>query len=101
REGLMDAATIENNERDRQEQTASQLQPASSACAQCPLHFAMQRLTRAAVSQLVYYADGEYMPRANLLGELDRWERLHATVATRICPAGREAPLTAADLRAA
>lgn len=70
-------------------------------CAQCPLHITMQRLTRAAVSQLVYYADGEYVPRPNLLRELERWQRLHALVATRICPASREALSTAADVSAA
>jgi hypothetical protein len=65
------------------------------------MHFAMQRLTRAAVSQLVYYADGEYAPRPNLLHDLERWQRLHGLVATRICPAGRMSPMTEADLRAA
>jgi hypothetical protein len=70
-------------------------------CEQCPLHFTMQRLARAAVSQLVYYADGEYVPRANLLDDLERWQSLHALVATRICPASRRTSSAEDDLHAA
>ena len=37
----------------------------------CPLHVAMQELAQAAVSQLAYYAEGEYTPRPDLMRELD------------------------------
>lgn len=83
------------------DEVGAQREAASHECAQCPLHFSMQRLTRAAVSQLVYYADGEYAPRRNLLGELERWQRLHALIATRICPASRQALSTTDDIVAA
>jgi len=33
----------------------------------CPLHVAMQELAHAGVSQLLYYAQGEYAPRAELM----------------------------------
>ena len=64
--------------------------------AQCPLHVAMQGLAHAGVSQLLYYAQGEYAPRAGLLQELDRWQQLHSLVATHICPASRMERATAA-----
>jgi len=68
---------------------------------QCPLHFAMQRLAETAVSQLVYYADGEYVPRPDLLRDLERWQRLHRLIAGSICPASRAVEASAADLCAA
>lgn len=83
------------------EDAGGQRTSAQLECAQCPLHVTMQRLTRAAVSQLVYYADGEYAPRPNLLHDLERWQRLHALIATRICPALRQAPSTTTDVSAA
>ncbi len=55
----------------------------------CPLHFAMQQLAYTAVSQFVFYAEGEYTPRPDLLEDLVRWERLHRLIACRICPALR------------
>lgn len=70
-------------------------------CMQCPLHVSMQRLARAAVSQLVYYADGEYLPRPDLLDDLERWQRLHALIAARICPASRRTSPSGHDLDAA
>ncbi len=69
--------------------------------AQCPLHFAIQQLAQAAVSQLVFYADGEYAPRPDLLRELERWQRLHSLIAGRICPASRAGNGGAAHLCAA
>jgi hypothetical protein len=62
----------------------------------CPLQVAMQELAHAAVSQLLYYAQGEYAPRAELVQKLDRWHQLHAVVATCICPAARTQRATAA-----
>ena len=62
----------------------------------CPLYVAMQGLAKAAVSQLLYYAQGEYAPRAELLCELERWQQLHQLVATHICPALRTEKATAA-----
>ena len=97
----MDAAKAVNDLGGRQAQGEGYSASAPTACAQCPLHFAMQRLTRAAVSQLVYYADGEYTPRPQLLRELDRWQRFHGLIATQICPAGRESAMTVDDLQAA
>src|SRR6516164_9214006 len=64
--------------------------------AQCPLHVAMQGLAHAGVSQLLYYAQGEYAPRAGLMQELDRWQQLHSLVATHICQASRTERATAA-----
>jgi hypothetical protein len=55
----------------------------------CPLHLAMHELARAAVSQLVYYAEGEYAPRRDLMRELDRWQQAHRLIADGICPASR------------
>ncbi len=55
----------------------------------CPLHLVMQELARAAVSQLVYYAEGEYAPRPDLLRELERWQQAHRLIADGICPASR------------
>ena len=63
---------------------------------QCSLHVAMQGLAQAAVSQLLYYAQGEYVPRAELVHELDRWHQLHSLIATYICPASRTQRATAA-----
>jgi len=80
------------------------LRPSSGAAAdeaQCPLHFAMQQLAHAAVSQLVYYADGEYVPRPDLLRDLERWQRLHGLIAGSICPASRAAHAGSANLCAA
>jgi len=62
----------------------------------CPLHVAMQGLAQAGVAQLLYYAQGEYAPRAELAQELDRWQQLHSLVATYICPASRTERATAA-----
>jgi hypothetical protein len=62
----------------------------------CPLHVAMQGLAHAAVSQVLYYAQGEYTPRAELMQDLDRWRQLHALVATHICPASRTERASAA-----
>jgi hypothetical protein len=56
----------------------------------CPLHLAMQELARAAVSQLVYYAEGEYASRPDLMRELDRWQQAHRLIADGICPAARK-----------
>jgi hypothetical protein len=64
--------------------------------AQCPLHVAMQGLAHAAVAQLLYDAQGEYAPRAELMHELDRWHQLHSLIATHICPASRAERATAA-----
>jgi hypothetical protein len=60
------------------------------------MHVAMQGLAQAAVSQLLYYAQGEYAPRAALVQELDRWGQLHRLIATHICPASRTECATAA-----
>jgi hypothetical protein len=49
----------------------------------------MQELARAAVSQLVSYAEGEYAPRPDLMHALDRWQRAHRLIADGICPASR------------
>src|SRR5690348_15113921 len=62
----------------------------------CPLHLAMERIAESAVSQTLYYAQGEYAPRAELLRELERWQQLHQLVATHICPALRREKATAA-----
>ena len=62
----------------------------------CPLHVAMQGLAHTGVSQLLYYAQGEYAPRAELVQELDRWQQLHRLIATHICPASRTERATAA-----
>jgi hypothetical protein len=62
----------------------------------CPLHLAMQRIAEAAVSQTLYYAQGEYAPRPELLRELERWQQLHQLVATHICPSSRTEKATAA-----
>jgi hypothetical protein len=67
----------------------------------CPLHLAMQELARAAVSQLVYYAEGEYAPRPDLLRELERWQRAHCVIADGVCPASRTAGDPAVALRVA
>jgi hypothetical protein len=37
----------------------------------CPLHLAMERIAQAAVSQTLYYAQGEYAPRPEILRELE------------------------------
>jgi hypothetical protein len=66
--------------------------------AQCPLHFAMQQIAQAAVSQLVYYAHGEYVPRPKLLRDLERWQRLHSLIVGRICPVSRTGAPSASDL---
>jgi hypothetical protein len=62
----------------------------------CPLQVAMQELAHAAVSQLLYYAQGEYARQAELAEELDRWHQLHAVIATYICPASRTERASAA-----
>ncbi len=62
----------------------------------CPLHLAMERIAASAVSQTLYYAQGEYAPRPELLRELERWQQLHQLVATHICPALRTEKATAA-----
>jgi hypothetical protein len=75
--------------------------PPHAEDALCPLHVAMQGLAQAAVSQLVYYAQGEYAPRADLVQELERWQQLHRLIATRICPASRVGRATAAAVTVA
>ena len=62
----------------------------------CPLHLAMERIAQAAVSQTLYYAQGEYAPRPELLCELERWQHVHQLVASHICPALRTENATAA-----
>jgi hypothetical protein len=62
----------------------------------CPLHLAMERIAQSAVSQTLYYAQGEYAPRPELLRELERWQQLHQLVATHICPALRTEKASAA-----
>jgi hypothetical protein len=62
----------------------------------CPLHVAMQGLAHTAVSQLLYYGQGEYAPRAELAQELDRWQQLHYLISTHICLASRTECATAA-----
>ena len=64
----------------------------------CPLHLAMQELARAAVSQLVYYAEGEYAPRPDLMRELERWQQAHRLIADGVCPASRTTGDPAATL---
>jgi hypothetical protein len=64
----------------------------------CPLHLAMERIAESAVSQTLYYAQGEYAPRPELLRELERWQQFHQLVVTRICPALRTEKATAAAL---
>jgi hypothetical protein len=53
------------------------------------LHVAMHELARAAVSQLVYYAEGEYAPRPALMRDLEHWQQAHRVIAEGICPASR------------
>ena len=67
----------------------------------CPLHLAMQELAQAAVSQLVYYAEGEYAPRPDLMRELERWQQAHRLIADYLCPASRTACDPAVALRVA
>ena len=55
----------------------------------CPLHLAMQELARATVSQLVYYAEGEYALRPDLMRELNRWRHARRLIANGVCPALR------------
>ena len=62
----------------------------------CPLHLAMERIAESAVSQTLYYAQGEYAPRPELLRELERWQQLHQLVVTHICPSSRTEKVTAA-----
>jgi hypothetical protein len=62
----------------------------------CPLHLAMERIAESAVSQTLYYAQGEYAPRPELLSELERWGQVHQLVVTHICPAARTQKATAA-----
>jgi len=62
----------------------------------CALHVAMHGLAQAGVAQLLYYAQGEYAPRAEVAQELDRWQQLHTLVATHICPALRTERASAA-----
>ncbi len=95
----MDASTDEA----RISGSEERLRPSSRAAdeAACPLHFVMEQLAQAAVSQLVYYADGEYVPRPDLLRELERWQRLHGLIAGCICPASRAAHASSANLCAA
>jgi hypothetical protein len=50
----------------------------------------MQALARAAVCQLVYYAEGEYAPRPDLMRELERWQQAHRLIADGVCPASRK-----------
>ena len=64
----------------------------------CPLRFVMQQLASTTVSQSVFYAEGEYAPRPDLLEDLERWERLHRLIACRICPALRTGGNIASDL---
>ena len=85
-------------EETRQSATAA---PPRAEDALCPLHVAMQGLAQAAVSQLVYYAQGEYAPRADLVQDLERWQQLHRLIATRICPASRTERATAAAVTVA
>ena len=85
-------------EQPRQSATAA---PPPSQDALCPLHVAMQGLAQAAVSQLLYYAQGEYAPRAELVQELERWQQLHRLIATHICPASRTERATAAAVTVA
>jgi hypothetical protein len=49
----------------------------------------MQELARAAVAQLVYYAEGEYAPRPDLLHEMERWQQAHREIADGVCPSSR------------
>ena len=62
----------------------------------CPLHLAMERIAESAVSQTLYYAQGEYAPRPELLRELARWQQVHQLVVTHICPASRTEKASAA-----
>ena len=57
----------------------------------CPLHVALQELAQAAVSQSVYYAEGEYTPRPHLMRELERWQQAHRLIADGVCPGSRAA----------
>jgi hypothetical protein len=56
----------------------------------------MERIAQAAVSQTLYYAQGEYAPHAELVQELERWRQVHQLVATHICPALRTEKASAA-----
>jgi hypothetical protein len=56
----------------------------------------MERIAESAVSQVLYYAQGEYAPRPELLSELERWQHLHQLVASHICPSLRTEKATAA-----
>jgi hypothetical protein len=65
---------------------------------ECPLHAAMRHLAEAAVLQHVLYAEGECLPRPELLQEVNGWADLHDLIRAHVCPATREAPLEAAEL---
>lgn len=65
----------------------------------CPLHVAMQELAQAAVSQLVYYAEGEYAPRPYLMRGLERWRQARRLIAAGVCLALRTEDDPAAALR--
>jgi hypothetical protein len=56
----------------------------------------MEQIAESAVSQTLYYAQGEYAPRPEVMRELQRWHQLHQLVATHICPSSRTERVTAA-----
>jgi hypothetical protein len=77
------------------------LSQASATIGECPLHTAVRQLARAAVTQHVFYAEGEYAPRPDLTEEMHAWLRIHDLVRASVCPASRAANLTPAEIELA
>jgi hypothetical protein len=77
-------------------------EPAAAAVlelgAACPLHSVLGELAQAAVRQHVLHLEGEVLPRADLVAEVDGWQQLYRLVRTQVCPATRTRPVPPAEL---
>jgi hypothetical protein len=73
----------------------------TATISECPLHMAVRRLARAAVTQHVFYAEGEYAPRPALAEEMHAWVRIHDLVRGSVCPASRAPNVTLAEIELA
>lgn len=77
------------------------LGPVMPRVTECPMHTVMRQLSEAVVLQHVLYAEGEFVPRANLTRAIDAWAQFHAFIQHRVCPASRQAAVVPSELEIA
>lgn len=65
---------------------------------ECPFHTVMRQVAEAAVLQHVLHLEGEVLPRQDLVENLERWQQVYRLVRIQVCPATRDAALTADEV---